>query len=81
MFESWTEIYVFIIVLIMFTTKIIVFKKEDAEMEVDEEAESDPIVVVDPAKALAQNVKFVMRLKKRMKEFKARKIKESLDHS
>ena len=81
MIQSWTEIviYVFIFVLIIFTTKIIVFKKE----EVKEINESDqrPIVVVNPGKALAQNVKFVMRLKKRMKEFKARKIKESLDHS
>jgi len=80
MIQSWTEIviYVFIFVLIIFTTKIIVFKKEEEEIN---ESDQRPIVVVNPGKALAQNVKFVMRLKKRMKEFKARKIKESLDHS
>ena len=80
MIQSWTEIviYVFIFVLIIFTTKIIVFKQEAEEIN---ESDQRPIVVVNPGKALAQNVKFVMRLKKRMKEFKARKIKESLDHS
>ena len=80
MIQSWTEIviYVFIFVLIIFTTKIIVFKKEVEEVN---ESDQRPKVVVNPGKALAQNVKFVMRLKKRMKEFKARKIKESLDHS
>ena len=80
MIQSWTEIviYVFIFVLIIFTTKIIVFKQEEEEIN---ESDQRPKVVVNPGKALAQNVKFVMRLKKRMKEFKARKIKESLDHS
>ena len=40
-------------------------------------AEDDkPKIKIDPAKALAARVKFVMRLKRKMKEFKEKKTEE-----
>ncbi len=51
-----------------------VFKKMTAgEDESENNDDSDPKIVIDPAKAFCQRVKFVMRLKRRMKEFKAKK--------
>ena len=35
--------------------------------------ENGPKIVIDPAKAFCQRMKFVVRLKKRMREFKSRK--------
>ena len=75
--QSWTAdihfsyiVFIITTLVILFTTKILL-KKESIEEEI--EGEVLPKIVTDPGKAFAQNVKFVMRLKKRMKEFKARK--------
>ena len=75
--QTWTAdihfsyiVFIIITLVILFTTKILL-KKESIEEEI--EGEVLPKIVTDPGKAFAQNVKFVMRLKKRMKEFKARK--------
>ena len=38
------------------------------------EENEEPRIVIDPAKAFCQRMKFVMRMKRRMKEFKARKL-------
>ena len=74
--QSWTTdihfsyiVFIITTLVILFTTKILL-KKESIEEEIEGEV---PKIVTDPGKAFAQNVKFVMRLKKRMKEFKARK--------
>jgi len=40
--------------------------KEDAEPQ-------EPHIVIDPAKAFCQRMKFIVRMKKRMKEFKTKK--------
>ena len=34
---------------------------------------SGPKIVIDPAKAFCQRMKFIIRMKKRMKQFKAKK--------
>ena len=73
--QSWTAdihfsyIVFFITTLVILFTTRIMLKKESIEEEIEGEV---PKIVNDPGKAFAQNVKFVMRLKKRMKEFKAR---------
>ena len=46
------------------------FKKEEV---IPDDEKDEAKIVIDPGKALAQRIKFVMRLKRRMKEFKARK--------
>ena len=33
----------------------------------------EPHIVIDPAKAFCQRMKFIVRMKKRMKEFKTKK--------
>ncbi len=44
----------------------------ELEQKVLEESQ-EPQIVIDPAKAFCQRMKFVIRMKKRMKEFKAKK--------
>ena len=61
--------YLFIISAMMLLGVFI--KRRNTIEEPSEEAE--PKIVIDPAKAFCQRVKFVMRLKKRMKEFKTKK--------
>ena len=46
------------------------------EEERDLDHRDDAKIKVDPAKRLCQNVKFVMRLKKKMRRFKERKDRE-----
>jgi len=56
--------------------------KEDEGMIIDrwgifkmetEEISKGPKIVIDPAKAFCQRMKFIIRMKKRMKQFKAKK--------
>jgi len=49
--------------------------------EVEDNDEINPKIVIDPAKAFCQRMKFVVRLKKRMKEFKARKLRDAMESS
>jgi len=74
--------------IIIAATAILVFKsqqkeiKEDEGMIIDrweifkmetEEISKGPKIVIDPAKAFCQRMKFIIRMKKRMKQFKAKK--------
>ena len=49
---------------------IFVFRKQPESQDFDDK---EAKIVIDPAKAFCQRMKFVVRMKKRMKEFKARK--------
>ena len=63
-------LYVFIAITVIILSYKLVIKKEPIADFIEEE---EPKIVIDPTKKLAKQVKFVMRLKRRMKEFKARK--------
>ena len=54
------------------------FDDVNDDLSVVRKEEEKPKLQVDPAKRLAQNVKFVVRLKRRMKEFKKEKEKRLL---
>jgi len=49
-----------------------VFKSQQKENYPIKEDEG-PKIVIDPAKAFCQRMKFIIRMKKRMKQFKAKK--------
>jgi len=55
--------------IIIAATAILVFKSQQKEIKEDE----GPKIVIDPAKAFCQRMKFIIRMKKRMKQFKAKK--------
>ena len=67
------------IILVVFTLILtfIYFHFFGDQHKIVENIQQDEVRVrIDPAKALAQNVKFVMRMKRQMKRFKARKEEE-----
>ena len=64
-------IYYLFIISAMMLLGVFIKRRNTIEEVPSEEAE--PKIVIDPAKAFCQRVKFVMRLKKRMKEFKTKK--------
>lgn len=66
--DFWSISCLFILAIFVF----IVWKTTSKNIEETLE-ENDAKIVIDPAKAFCQRMKFVVRLKKRMKEFKARK--------
>jgi len=57
---------------IIAATAILVFKSQQKENYPIKEDEG-PKIVIDPAKAFCQRMKFIIRMKKRMKQFKAKK--------
>jgi len=58
--------------IIIAATAILVFKSQQKENYPIKEDEG-PKIVIDPAKAFCQRMKFIIRMKKRMKQFKAKK--------
>ena len=72
--EESCEIILAIFVVICFSF-IILEKRRRRKNEIedddeDEDEEEKPKIVLDPQKQLAQQVKFVIRLKKKMRRFK-----------
>jgi len=68
------------IIIIPAATAMFVFKflkKKKCHQIIKDEG---PKIVIDPAKAFCQRMKFIVRMKKRMKQFKAKKdAMESLE--
>ena len=59
---------------------LLVFKIiKNTEKTATIEHELDPQVIIDPGKAFCQRVKFVMRLKRRMKDFKLKKLLKKIN--
>ena len=55
-------------------------KNSISETEITNEdyCDQQPQVVIDPGRAFCQRIKFVMRMKRRMRDFKSRKEKNQL---
>ena len=68
--EELLYVFIAVSVIVFHISFKLMFKKEPPEETIEEK---EPKIVNDPTKALAKQVKFVMRLKRRMKDFKARK--------
>jgi hypothetical protein len=58
--------------IIISVTAMLVFKFHRRKNYLIKEDEG-PKIVIDPAKAFCQRMKFIIRMKKRMKQFKAKK--------
>lgn len=58
--------------IIISATAMLVFKFHRRKNYLIKEDE-EPKIVIDPAKAFCQQMKFIIRMKKRMKQFKAKK--------
>ena len=49
----------------------------ETEITNEDYCDQQPQVVIDPGRAFCQRIKFVMRMKRRMRDFKSRKEKTS----
>lgn len=74
------EIIVLVICLIIGVRGIMVMKLVNREEEKEIEESSQIRIKIDNEKKLAQQVKFIMRLKRKMKSFKQRKIKKEMEN-
>jgi len=50
----------------------------ETEITNEDYCDQQPQVVIDPGRAFCQRIKFVMRMKRRMRDFKSRKEKNQL---
>ena len=50
----------------------------ETEIMNEDYCDKQPQVVIDPGRAFCQRIKFVMRMKRRMRDFKSRKEKNQL---
>ena len=50
----------------------------ETEITNEDYCDQQPQVVIDPGRAFCQRIKFVMRMKRRMRDFKSRKEKNHL---
>lgn len=73
------EIVILVICLIIGVRGIMVMKLVNREEEEIEDS-SQIRIKIDNEKKLAQQVKFIMRLKRKMKSFKQRKIKKEMEN-
>ena len=82
------DLFVIVSTLLLLTTISIVFKlwnwnhvviEDDDAAAVGNENDSDhPQVGIDHGRAFCQRIKFVMRMKRRMRDFKSRKDKTAI---
>lgn len=81
--DAWSLLFSIIVGLsfgLAIVVPILMFKIKKVKLEEKEEEETEPRIVIDPAKAFCQQMKFVMRLKRRMKAFKARRNEKIIAH-